>query len=67
MDDRYIAENYYQSNDMDELLYERDGDISRMRQFDYKIHKYRPIGKPEEVQKASSETGIAPIGDGKAK
>ncbi|TNV82125.1 hypothetical protein FGO68_gene12404 [Halteria grandinella] len=68
VDDRYIAENYYQSNDMDELLYERDGDISRMRQFDYKIHKYRPIGKPEQKQeKASDETGLAPVDEGKAK
>jgi hypothetical protein len=31
VDDRYIAENYYQSTGMDELLFERDGDISRMK------------------------------------
>jgi len=43
VDDRYIAENYYQSANMDELLYEKDGTISKMRQFDYKIHRYRPL------------------------
>ena len=42
VDDRYIAENYYQSNNMDELLYEKDSSISKMKQFDYKIHKYKP-------------------------
>jgi hypothetical protein len=25
---------------MDEILYEKDGTISKMKQFDYKIHKY---------------------------
>ena len=43
VDDRYIAENYYQSANMDELLYEKDGTISKMRQFDYKVHRYRPL------------------------
>ena len=41
VDDRYIAENYYQ-NSMDEVMYEKDGTISKMKQFDYKIHKYKP-------------------------
>ena len=41
VDDRYIAENYYQ-NSMDEVMFEKDGTISKMRQFDYKIHKYKP-------------------------
>lgn len=41
VDDRYIAENYYKSYDMNELMYEKDGTISRMRQFDYKIHKFK--------------------------
>ena len=31
IDDRYIAENYYQSANMDELLYEKDGTISKMK------------------------------------
>lgn len=31
VDDRYIAENYYQSNTMDELLYEKDSSISKMK------------------------------------
>ena len=30
VDDRYIAENYYQ-NDMNELMYEKDGTISKMK------------------------------------
>jgi hypothetical protein len=41
VDDRYIAENYYQ-NSMDEVPFEKDGVISKMKQFDYKIHKYKP-------------------------
>ena len=40
VDDRYIAENYY-NNQMDEVLYEKDGTISKMKQFDYKIHKFK--------------------------
>ena len=31
VDDRYIAENYYQSTSMDELMYEKDGTISKMK------------------------------------
>jgi hypothetical protein len=27
---------------MDEVMFEKDGTISKMRQFDYKIHKYKP-------------------------
>ena len=38
---QYVAENYYQ-NSMDEILYEKDGSISKMRQFAYKVHKYKP-------------------------
>lgn len=45
VDDRYIAENYYQSSQVTDLLYEKDGTISKMRQFDYKIHKYKPVGR----------------------
>ena len=30
VDDRYIAENYY-NNQMDEVLYEKDGTISKMK------------------------------------
>lgn len=37
---RYVAENYYNRGDTDEILFERDGQISKMRQFDYKIYKY---------------------------
>jgi len=40
INDRYVAENYYKSGDTDEILFERDGTISKMRQFDYKIHKF---------------------------
>jgi len=39
-DDRYIAENYYRGFQDDEaLLYEKDGTISKLLQFDYKVHK----------------------------
>ena len=47
-----MAENYYQ-NSMDEVMYEKDGTISKMRQFAYKVHKYKP-GKtilPEKKEK----------------
>ena len=30
VDDRYIAENYYQ-NSMEEVMYEKDGTISKMK------------------------------------
>jgi hypothetical protein len=50
IDDRYIAENYYQSANMDELLYEKDGTISKMKQFDYKIHKYKPLKAAKKPQ-----------------
>eukprot|EP00347_Sterkiella_histriomuscorum_P017224 403350209 len=49
VNDRYIAENYYKTSDMDELLYEKDGTISKMRQFDYKIHRFKP-SKPQKEQ-----------------
>lgn len=39
LDDQYIAENYYKGFADDSILYERDGTISKMRQFDYKVHK----------------------------
>jgi hypothetical protein len=40
-----VADNYYQSLDSDEILFERDGTISKMRQFQYKVHKFikRPV------------------------
>ena len=40
INDRYVADNYYQSANMDELLFEKDGTISKMLQFDYKVHKF---------------------------
>lgn len=40
INDRYVADNYYQSANMDEILFEKDGTISKMRQFDYKVHKF---------------------------
>ena len=47
-----MAENYYQ-NSMDELMYEKDGTISKMRQFAYKVHKYKPSKTilPEKKEK----------------
>ena len=39
-DDRYIAENYYRGfQDGDGILHEKDGTISKLKQFDYKVHK----------------------------
>jgi hypothetical protein len=40
INDRYVADNYYQSGDMDEILFEKDGTISKMKQFNYKVHKF---------------------------
>lgn len=31
INDRYIADNYYKHGDTDELLFERDGQIAKMR------------------------------------
>ena len=39
LDDHYIAENYYKGFSDDSILYEKDGTISKMLQFDYKVHK----------------------------
>ncbi len=37
---------------MEDVMYEKDGTISKMKQFDYKIHKYKPgktiINSPKE-------------------
>ena len=35
-----MADHYYQQGNMEEIPYERDGNISRMKQFDYKVHKF---------------------------
>ena len=40
INDRYVADHYYQSANMDELLFEKDGTISKMWQFDYRVHKF---------------------------
>ena len=40
IDDRYVADNYYPQANMDEILFEKDGTISKMKQFDYKVHKF---------------------------
>ena len=40
LNDRYIADNYYPSADMDNILFEKDGLVSKMKQFDYKVHKF---------------------------
>jgi len=33
---------------MDELLFEKDGDISKMKQFDYKVHKFLKKKRPSK-------------------
>ena len=40
INDRYVADNYYPQANMDEVLFEKDGTISKMKQFDYKVHKF---------------------------
>jgi hypothetical protein len=35
----YVAENYYQGISDDSILHEKDGTISKMMQFDYKVSK----------------------------
>ena len=40
INDRYVADHYYQKANMDELLFEKDGTISKMWQFDYRVHKF---------------------------
>ena len=40
IDDRYVADHYYPQANMDEILFEKDGTISKMKQFDYKVHKF---------------------------
>ena len=39
VDNLYVAENYYKGISDESLLYEKDGTISKMLQFDYKVHK----------------------------
>ncbi len=43
---------------MDEVIFEKDGTISKMKQFDYKIHKYKP-GKTI-MPEGSLERGRSP-------
>ena len=40
VDDKYIGDNYYNQYNMDEIAFEKDQVISRMKQFQYKTHKY---------------------------
>ena len=49
INNRYVADNYYQSADMDELMFERDGTISKMKQFQYKISKNNILTKNSKV------------------
>ena len=50
-DDKYIAENYYKGySDNDSILHERDGLISKMKQFDYRVHKLIKKGDKDEIQ-----------------
>ena len=39
LNDMYVAENYYKGISDESILFERDGVISRLKQFDYKTHK----------------------------
>ena len=48
---RYAADNFYNQNNTEDFLYEKDGNISKMMQFDYKVHK------PIKAQKHSKKNG----------
>ena len=56
---RYGAEHFYNTNNNENILYEKDGVISKMKQFDYKIHK--PIVKGKLKSKNENETSIMKI------
>jgi len=49
---RYGAEHFYNSSNMENILHEKDGVISKMKQFDYKVH--RPIDKSKIKKKQDS-------------
>ena len=51
INDRYVADNYYSFQDSDEILFEKDGTIAKMKQFDYKVHKF--IRKPSKNKKSN--------------
>lgn len=40
INDRYVADNYYKNGDTDEILFEKDGTIAKMKQFQYKVFKF---------------------------
>jgi len=46
IDDRYISEHYY-SNESANILHEKDGRISKLKQFDYKVHKFNKNRRSE--------------------
>lgn len=48
---RYGAEHFYNSTNIDNVMHEKDGMISKMRLFDYKIHK--PIKKSPTQSKSN--------------
>ena len=56
---RYGAEHFYNTNNNENILHEKDGVISKMKQFDYKIHK--PIIKGTLKTDKSTETSIMKI------
>ena len=35
----YVAENYYKGISDESIMYEKDGVISKIKQFDYKVNK----------------------------
>ena len=39
INDLYVAENYYKGMSDESILHEKDGTISKLMQFDYKVHK----------------------------
>ena len=49
INDRYVADNYYQSADMDELMFEKDGTISKMKQLQYKVSKNNLLTKNKQI------------------
>lgn len=51
---KYGAEHFYNTNNMENIIHEKDGVISKMKQFDYKT--YRPIDRSKLKNKTPAST-----------
>ena len=57
LNNMYVAENYYKGmqGDGEHILYERDGTISKQRQFDYKVHTLMKNQKHDRKNKSKKK------------